>query len=52
MPSIAQNGMAIDRDLLAIGIFCALGLVLSFAFIAYADAFEQIADLAGVYLGG
>lgn len=34
MPSNAQNFVMRNRDLLAVSVFCALGLVLSFAFIA------------------
>lgn len=52
MPSVPQATVVINRDLLAVSIFSALGLALSFALIAYTDTFEQMADLAGAYLGG
>lgn len=50
LPLAAQDTPLTDRDLAAIGIFCALGLALSFVFIAYTDTFEQIANLIGACL--
>jgi hypothetical protein len=51
-PLIGQDSWTGGRDLLAVCVFCAIGLALSFALMAYTDTFEQIADLAGAHLWG
>lgn len=51
-PFIARRTVTIGRDLLAVGIFCALGLLLSFVFMTHTEAFDQLAGLSGAYIGG
>lgn len=54
VPPIGRHPAVVNRNLLAVSLFCALGLLLSFAFMRQTDAFEQSADLAiaTAYLSG
>lgn len=49
-PVIAPDLWTLDRDLLAVCVFCAVGLALSLALVAYTDTFGEILEFAGPYL--